>query len=167
MNSLSVRAPSIPKRFYRVALTLVDTPSPTVALPATPLITRSGAYFSYQISGTNNPTSYTVTGLPSGFAFNPSTGVITQAPSANRASVGIYNISIAATNAWGRGAAVTLPLTVTFRSDFNLDRVVNLFDYNILIANYGTTNPEADANSNGIVNGADYNILVGEYGASF
>jgi chitodextrinase len=57
----------------------------------------------------------------------------------------------------------------TLISDFNGDDIVNIFDYNILLSNFGTTsdcdNP-ADANEDCTVNIFDYNILLGEFGQS-
>ena len=54
-------------------------------------------------------------------------------------------------------------------SDFNSDGTVNIFDYNILITNFGSTadcGNSADANSDCSVNIFDYNILLGEFGQS-
>src|SRR5205807_629155 len=55
--------------------------------PAKPVITSSltatgqvGVAFSYQITATNNPTSYNATGLPAGLSVNTSTGLISGTP---------------------------------------------------------------------------------------
>src|SRR5262249_32497358 len=55
--------------------------------PGLPLITSSlvatgtvGTAFSYQITATNNPTSFNATGLPSGLTVNTATGVISGTP---------------------------------------------------------------------------------------
>jgi len=64
--------------------------------------------FSYQITATNNPTSYGATGLPAGLSVNPATGAITGTP----AVVGTYSITLAATNVTGTGNA-TLRFTVS------------------------------------------------------
>ena len=57
----------------------------------------------------------------------------------------------------------------TLWADFNQDNTVNIFDYNLLITNFGATsdcdNP-ADANGDCSVNIFDYNILLGEFGGS-
>ncbi|MBZ5624243.1 MAG: putative Ig domain-containing protein [Acidobacteriia bacterium] len=85
-----------------------------ITLPAMPAITSSlsakatvGAAFSYQITATNNPTSFGATGLPQGLALNTTTGLITGIPQA----AGNSNITLSATNAAGTTTAV-LNLTV-------------------------------------------------------
>jgi len=59
--------------------------------------------------------------------------------------------------------------TPSLAADFNKDSTVNIFDYNLLITNFGITsdcdNP-ADANRDCSVNIFDYNILLGEFGTS-
>ena len=84
-------------------------------LPAAPMITsalnsalNAGAAFSYQISATNGPTSYSASGLPNGLSVNTSTGLI----SGTAQSAGMVSVNIGATNAGGTGAA-TLSLTVS------------------------------------------------------
>jgi hypothetical protein len=73
-----------------------------------------GTAFSYQITATNSPTSYILSGsLPSGLSFNASTGTINGTPTANGVSV----VTISATNAGGTGTAnltiaVGIPLTI-------------------------------------------------------
>lgn len=62
--------------------------------------------FSYTITGTNSPTSFSVTGaLPAGVTLNATTGVISGTPSTG----GTFNVTVGATNATGTG---TLPLTI-------------------------------------------------------
>jgi len=51
----------------------------------------------YQITASNNPTSYGATGLPPGLSVNTATGVISGTPTAD----GTYNSTISATNAAG------------------------------------------------------------------
>ena len=67
----------------------------------------TGVAFSYQITATNNPTSFNATGLPAGLSINTSTGVISGAP----AATGTTNITLSATNAVGTGTR-TLVFTV-------------------------------------------------------
>lgn len=54
--------------------------------------------------------------------------------------------------------------------DLNDDNTVNVYDYNILLANFNTTgNPgwiSADLNNNGRIDIFDYNILLGNFGRS-
>lgn len=70
-----------------------------------------GTAFSYTITATNSPTSYSATGLPSWASLNTSTGVISGTPTATGTSTdaGTYSISLTATNSTGIGtAAITL-----------------------------------------------------------
>jgi hypothetical protein len=83
-------------------------------IPPIPVITSTatatgtvGAAFSYQISGTNNPTAYNAVGLPSGLAVNTATGLISGTP----AGAGVSTITLSATNAGGTGTR-TWTLTI-------------------------------------------------------
>lgn len=67
-----------------------------------------GQPFSYQITATNQPSSFGATGLPAGLSVNSSTGLISGSPTAD----GVFNVQISATNAEDTGSA-TLVLTVT------------------------------------------------------
>lgn len=84
------------------------------ACGAVPVITSSGSAsgtldsaFSYQITASDSPQSYTATGLPAGLGVNTSTGIISGTPSQQ----GTFNITISATNANATTSA-TLVLTV-------------------------------------------------------
>jgi hypothetical protein len=66
-----------------------------------------GVAFSYQITATNNPTSYNATGLPAGLSVNTTSGLISGTPTAT----GSFNVTISATNSAGTGSA-TLALTI-------------------------------------------------------
>ncbi len=68
---------------------------------------ETGIVFNYQILATKSPASYSATPLPSGLSVNTATGLISGTP----ASVGVFNISISATNATGTGTRA-LVLTV-------------------------------------------------------
>jgi Carbohydrate binding module (family 6)/Putative Ig domain len=63
--------------------------------------------FSYAITASNTPNSYSATGLPAGLNVNTSTGVISGTPTA----LGTSNVTIAATNSSGSGNAV-LSITI-------------------------------------------------------
>jgi hypothetical protein len=67
-----------------------------------------GAVFNYQISATNNPTSYSVTGLLSGLTVNASTGLVSGTPT----TAGQTTVTLRATNSAGTGTA-TLTLNIT------------------------------------------------------
>src|SRR5205823_8189155 len=82
--------------------------------PAKPVITspltasgQVGVAFSYQITATNNPTSFNATGLPAGLSVNTSTGLISGTPT----TAGTYSVTISATNAGGTGSATLLITT--------------------------------------------------------
>ena len=59
---------------------------------------------SYQITATNNPTSYGATGLPAGLSVNTTSGLISGAPTV----IGTFNATISASNAGGTGTAALL-----------------------------------------------------------
>ena len=68
---------------------------------------NSGKLFSYQITATNSPTTYSATGLPAGLTLNASSGLIRGTP----LHAGTTNVTIGATNASGTGTA-TLVITI-------------------------------------------------------
>src|SRR6266496_219434 len=87
----------------------------TTAFAAKPVITspltatgQVGVTFSYQITATNNPTSFNATGLPAGLSVNTSTGLISGTPT----TTGTSSVTISATNAGGTGSA-TLVITIS------------------------------------------------------
>src|SRR5437764_2156994 len=88
-------------------LTLTIKPPPPVITSATTASGTVGVAFSYQITATNNPTSFNATGLPAGLTVNTSTGLISGTPT----TTGTYSVTISATNAAGTGSA-TLTLSV-------------------------------------------------------
>jgi hypothetical protein len=82
-------------------------PAPVITSP----LTASGTFgvaFSYQITASNNPTSFNATGLPAGLSVNTTTGLISGTP---RGSGGTFTVKISATNAGGTGSA-NLALTI-------------------------------------------------------
>src|SRR4029434_3627969 len=83
-----------------------NPPPPVITSPAT-ATGQVGVAFSYQITATNNPTSYNATGLPAGLSVNTSTGLISGTPT----TTGTYSVTISATNAGGTGSA-TLVITI-------------------------------------------------------
>ncbi|MGH8045884.1 MAG: glycosyl hydrolase, partial [Chthoniobacterales bacterium] len=102
-NGASVQTISVPG--YSSATAFVgNTPAITSTWSTTGMLTVA---FNYQITATNSPTSYSVTGtLPAGLSLNPSTGLISGTPTAT----GTSSFTIKATNANGTGSK---NLTVT------------------------------------------------------
>ncbi|MDD5084047.1 MAG: hypothetical protein PHT88_03925 [Candidatus Moranbacteria bacterium] len=58
------------------------------------------------------------------------------------------------------------PFTITFRSDLNLDRSVNVSDFGLLNTYYGTGNSAGDINLDGKVDMIDFGIMRTEYGGT-
>jgi M6 family metalloprotease-like protein len=92
-------------------MTFTLNPPPT----GPPVITSSltafaslGNAFSYQITATDYPSSFSVSGLPGGLTFTAATGVIAGTPT----GAGTFNLTLGATNVLGTGHA-TVVLTVT------------------------------------------------------
>jgi uncharacterized repeat protein (TIGR03803 family) len=90
-----------------LTITIVPLPPPVV----TSILYAYGsttAAFNYQTTATNNPTSYSATGLPDGLEIDPSTGAITGTPT----TVGTYPVSVSASNASGTGNSVNLSISI-------------------------------------------------------
>jgi uncharacterized protein YhjY with autotransporter beta-barrel domain len=90
-----------------LGVTFTITLGPPVITSAATAQGATGVAFTYQITATNNPTSFNATGLPAGLSINTSTGVISGAP----AATGTTNVTLSATNAIGTGTQ-TLVFTV-------------------------------------------------------
>lgn len=82
------------------------TGAPVVTSPSTASGT-TGTAFSYQITATNSPTSYSASGLPSPLSVNTATGLITGTPNSTFSG----NVTLGATNGTGTGNE-TLALTI-------------------------------------------------------
>lgn len=95
---------NVPK-FSGVTITDGVTPAPVVTSESAS--GQVGTAFSYQIVGTNTPTEYAASELPSGLSVNTTTGLVT----GNPAQSGTFSIPIAATNAGGTGTG-TLTLVI-------------------------------------------------------
>lgn len=83
------------KGFYRVVLPTAPN-APAITSPTTATGTV-GTAFSYQITATNNPTSFIVIGLPAGLSYNKTTGLI----SGTLTAAGTNNVTFVATNDGG------------------------------------------------------------------
>src|SRR5438034_1868994 len=84
----------------------INPPPPVITSPGTATGTV-GVAFSYQITATNNPTSYGASGLPPGLTVNTATGLISGTPT----TAGTYPVTISASNSGGTGTA-TLVITI-------------------------------------------------------
>jgi hypothetical protein len=100
-----------------------------IAPPPLPKITSAvnatgtnGYPFTYQITATNNPSSFNATGLPTGLQLVPASGLIFGTPT----QTGTFPVMLTATNVWGTGTsslalviapspipAITSPLVAT------------------------------------------------------
>ncbi|CAN2533303.1 hypothetical+protein [Methylocapsa aurea] len=107
-------AAAFPAQSYSASNYWVDVmfkPDPAVSAPSVTSATSVngvvGAPFSYEITASNNPTSFNATGLPAGLSIDSGTGVISGTPSAG----GVTSIVVSATNAAGTGSAM-LSVTV-------------------------------------------------------
>ena len=96
-------------------------PPPVVLAPAITSIlsvnAETGLPFRYQITASNQPSSFGANPLPVGFSVNPATGLVAGTPTA----AGEYAIVVSAVNAAGQNAA-TLQLKVSAPSAAHCDR---------------------------------------------
>ena len=79
--------------------------SPAITSPGT-ATGMNGVAFSYQITATNNPTSFGASGLPLGLSVNATTGLILGTPTQS----GTFPATISAINASGTGSESRSPL---------------------------------------------------------
>lgn len=86
----------------------VLAPLPVITSP-TSAVAHIGVPFSYQITASNAPVSFTTEGLPPGLALAAGTGVITGAP----LTEGLFYFSAGALNAEGQEGRQRITLTVT------------------------------------------------------
>ena len=122
-----------------VVLSNYTSPSAPEITSATRLTSKAGAPFSYQITATNSPTSYGVTGLPDSLSINPGTGLISGTPT----TAGSYTLFTTAVNASGTGSATLVltivpgPPVITSASNATA-KVNNAFAYQITATNSPT-----------------------------
>lgn len=80
--------------------TVTYDPPPVITSSLVPVAIEINSPFSYTITATNSPASFTATNLPDGVSLGQD-GVISGSPTVT----GIFNIQISATNAFGEGKA--------------------------------------------------------------
>src|SRR5207237_6069078 len=85
--------------------------TPVITSPLTACGT-AGSPFSYTITATNNPTSFTASPLPAGLTINTSTGLISGTPT----SAGTTNVTITASNGAGTCNSASAILVITISS---------------------------------------------------
>ena len=115
-------------------------PAPPVITSALSANATAGAAFTYQIAASNNPTSYTASGLPAGLTLNATSGLI----SGTRISIGNSTITLGATNAGGTGSATLalrfLPPAPAIMSAVSANATVGVsFTYQIVASNNPTS----------------------------
>ncbi len=96
---------------YQIVGTFVKaaaTSVPPVVTGGSIAVTENAAMTPYQIQATNNPTSYSASGLPTNLAVAPTTGIISGTPN----ETGTFNATLTATNGVGTSNNATLTITV-------------------------------------------------------
>ncbi len=100
---------------FRLVIAVAPALNASIITSAAQADTRVGDPFTYQLTATNSPTSFSVTGLPAGLTLNAATGVIAGTPTSNAGglfSTGVVVGTAVATNAAGQGPAFTLVFTI-------------------------------------------------------
>ncbi len=77
--------------------------APTITSSST-ASAQTGTYFFYQITATNNPTSFGATGLPDGLSIDPTTGIISGIPT----TAGDYSVVLTAANSDGTASGYVI-----------------------------------------------------------
>jgi hypothetical protein len=115
----------------------VSAPSITSAASARAVI---GVPFSFHVTASNSPTSYAASGLPTGLAFDTTSGAISGTPSLSLSS-GPRTITLSATNAGGTGSQTfTLTLVSAF-ADWGQN-------YGIDVGSLANADPDGDGLAN-------------------
>jgi Putative Ig domain len=124
------------------SLTITVTPAATTSsvTSASSASATAGSSFTYQITASNSPVSFNVSGLPAGLSANSTSGLISGNPSV----AGSYPITISVNNATGTGSTFTLTVTVINPNSYAYLSNLSARAYvgtgaNILFAGFGTS----------------------------
>jgi hypothetical protein len=150
-------------------LTLTVNPPPPVITSPTSASGQQNVFFSYQITATNNPTSYGTSGLPPGLSVNTSSGLISGTPTVS----GTFNVTISATNGGGTGTAnlrITLASAGTTLVQFQQDTytanssqgsITLTVDLSRAVGDTGSFSVDYATNDGSAVAGRDYESKLG------
>ena len=118
-----------------------------------------GEFFTYQITSTGTPTSFSATGLPDGLSVNADTGIVSGVPT----TASLCVASIRATNANGTGVKLLTLTVLPCQGDGNSDGVVDGVDLINLLNQWGQ-GAAYDLNNDGVVSSEDLTILLQGWG---
>ncbi len=118
-----------------------------------------GSFFTYQITSSGTPTSFSATGLSDGLSVNADTGIISGFPT----TASLCVASIRATNANGTGVKLLTLTVLPCQGDGNSDRTVDGVDLAQLLNQWGQASAY-DLNNDGIVNGGDLTLVLQGWG---
>ena len=94
---------------FALALTIDPAASAPAITSAASALATAGTLFTYQVVATNGPIlAYAATGLPTGLAINPPSGLVTGTPTV----AGLFTVALTATNVAGSSAPLALILNV-------------------------------------------------------
>lgn len=97
-----------------VAYVLLVVLAPRITSDTLPPTVNIGGNFSYQITATAQPTSFSAYGLPDGLRIDPTTGIISGTPTLS----GSYQITVIAHTAYGDSVATTVQIRVAKAAPF-------------------------------------------------